>query len=95
MQQSRGSCQMFQLKYLENCFNNNIKLVGLVTLDEMKAKQEDVIKKREKQLAKKDAESRFIEKQKEDRKRKEKLKVCISRSVTFVFEKSITLILNL
>lgn len=49
--------------------------IGLVTLDEMKAKQEDVIKKREKQLAKKDAESRFIEKQKEDRKRKEKLKI--------------------
>ncbi|XP_063427902.1 protein FAM50A-B-like [Mytilus trossulus] len=49
--------------------------IGLVTLDEMKAKQEDIVKKREKQLAKKNAEAQLIEKQKEDRKKKEKLKI--------------------
>jgi hypothetical protein len=48
---------------------------GLVTLDEMKAKQETLIKQREKQLAKKNAEARLIEKEKEDKKRKEKMKV--------------------
>lgn len=47
---------------------------GLVTLTEMKAKQEDVVKAREKQLAKKDAEARLIEKQKKDKKRSEKMK---------------------
>lgn len=40
----------------------------------MKAKQEDVVKAREKQLAKKDAEARLIEKQKKDKKRSEKMK---------------------
>lgn len=49
--------------------------IGLVTLDEMKAKQEDIVKKREKQLAKKNAETQLIEKQKEDRKKKEKMKI--------------------
>lgn len=49
--------------------------IGLVTLDEMKAKQEDIVKKREKQLAKKNAEAQLIEKQKEDRKKKEKMKI--------------------
>ena len=49
---------------------------GLVTLTEMKAKQEDVVKLREKQLAKKDAESRLKEKIKADKKKKEKMKVC-------------------
>ena len=42
----------------------------------MKAKQEDVVKLREKQLAKKDAESRLKEKIKADKKKKEKMKVC-------------------
>jgi hypothetical protein len=41
----------------------------------MKAKQEDIIKKREKQLAKKNAEAQLIEKQRQDRKKKEKMKV--------------------
>ena len=41
----------------------------------MKQKQEDAVKKREKQLAKKNAEARLIEKRKEERKRKEQLKV--------------------
>ena len=41
----------------------------------MKAKQETLIKQREKQLAKKNAEARLIEKEKEDKKRKEKMKV--------------------
>lgn len=49
--------------------------IGLVTLDEMKAKQETLIKQREKQLAKKNAEARLIEKEKEDKKRKEKMKI--------------------
>lgn len=49
--------------------------IGLVTLDEMKAKQEAIIKKREKQLAKKNTEARLIEKEKEDRKKKEKMKI--------------------
>ena len=47
----------------------------MVTLTEMKAKQEDVVKLREKQLAKKDAESRLKEKIKADKKKKEKMKV--------------------
>ena len=50
-------------------------LVGLVTLTEMKAKQEDVVKLREKQLAKKNAESRLKEQIKADKKRKDKMKV--------------------
>ncbi len=50
-------------------------LLGLVTLDEMRAKQESVVKEREKQLAKKNAEARVIEQQKEDKKRKEQRKV--------------------
>ena len=41
----------------------------------MKAKQEDVVKLREKQLAKKDAESRLREKIKADKKKKDKMKV--------------------
>lgn len=49
---------------------------GLVTLDEMKAKQEDVVKQREKQLAKKDAEARQYAKQQEEKRRYEKMKVC-------------------
>lgn len=57
------------------CKKYAINFVGLVTLDEMKAKQEDIVKKREKQLAKKNAEAQLIEKQKEDRKKKEKMKV--------------------
>ena len=54
---------------------------GLVTLTEMKAKQEDVVKLREKQLAKKDAESRLKEQIKADKKRKEKMKVGILLSL--------------
>ncbi|XP_078315481.1 protein FAM50A-A-like [Crassostrea virginica] len=49
--------------------------IGLVTLDEMKAKQEDVIKKRQLQLAKKNAEARLIEKEKERKKKKEQQKI--------------------
>lgn len=49
--------------------------IGLVTLDEMKAKQEDVIKKRQLQLAKKDAQARLIEKEKERKKKKEQQKI--------------------
>lgn len=49
--------------------------IGLVTLNEMKAKQEDVIKAREKQLAKKDAEARLIEKQKLEKIQKDKMKI--------------------
>lgn len=49
--------------------------IGLVTLDEMKAKQEDVIKKRQLQLAKKDAKARLIEKEKERKKKKEQQKI--------------------
>lgn len=41
----------------------------------MKAKQEDVIKKRQLQLAKKDAQARLIEKEKERKKKKEQQKV--------------------
>ncbi|GAB1598050.1 protein FAM50A-like [Argonauta hians] len=48
--------------------------IGLVTLDEMKAKQEDVVKQREKQLAKKDAEARQYAKQQEEKRRYEKMK---------------------
>lgn len=43
----------------------------------MKAKQEDVIKKRQLQLAKKDAQARLIEKEKERKKKKEQQKVNI------------------
>ena len=42
----------------------------------MRAKQESVIKERERQLAKKNAEARLMEQQKEDKKRKEQRKVC-------------------
>lgn len=59
--------------------------VGLVTLDEMKAKQEAIIKKREKQLAKKNTEARLIEKEKEDRKKKEKMKVIFSYLAYLMF----------
>jgi len=41
----------------------------------MKAKQEDVIKAREKQLAKKDAEAKLIEKRRLEKKKSEKMKV--------------------
>lgn len=41
----------------------------------MKAKQEDVVKQRERQLAKKDAEARLYAKQQEEKRRKEKMKV--------------------
>ncbi|KAL3873278.1 hypothetical protein ACJMK2_036414 [Sinanodonta woodiana] len=57
--------------------------IGLVTLNEMKAKQEDVIKAREKQLAKKDAEARFIEKQKEDKKQSDRMKIA---NLTFTLD---------
>lgn len=43
----------------------------------MKAKQEDVIKKRQLQLAKKDPQARLIEKEKERKKKKEQQKVNI------------------
>ncbi|KAL4237782.1 Protein fam50a [Mactra antiquata] len=49
--------------------------IGLVTLTEMKAKQEVLVKEREKQLAKKNAEARLMEKQKRDKKQKEKMKI--------------------
>lgn len=57
--------------------------IGLVTLTEMKAKQEDVVKMREKQLAKKDAQSRLLEKQKQDKKQREKMKIA---ALSFNFE---------
>ncbi|KAK3586838.1 hypothetical protein CHS0354_034876 [Potamilus streckersoni] len=57
--------------------------IGLVTLNEMKAKQEDVIKAREKQLAKKDAEARLIEKQKEDKKQSDRMKIA---NLTFTLD---------
>ncbi|CAH1790905.1 unnamed protein product [Owenia fusiformis] len=46
--------------------------IGLVTLDEMKAKQEDVIREREKQLAIDNAEARLKTKQEKEKKRKDK-----------------------
>jgi len=49
--------------------------VGLVTLDEMKAKQENVIKEREKQVAKKIEEAQLVIKAKEDKKLKDKKKI--------------------
>ncbi|KAH9519661.1 hypothetical protein Btru_003266 [Bulinus truncatus] len=49
--------------------------IGLVTLNEMKARQENVIKEREQQLAKKNAEARLIEKAKEDKKKKDQQKI--------------------
>ncbi|CAG5134859.1 unnamed protein product [Candidula unifasciata] len=49
--------------------------IGLVTLTEMKARQENVIIERERQLAKKNAEARQIEKAKEDKKKKEQRKI--------------------
>lgn len=57
------------------CFCYCLNYSGLVTLDQMKAKQEDVIRKREAQLAKKDAQARLVEEQNKERKRKEKMKV--------------------
>ncbi|PVD25693.1 hypothetical protein C0Q70_13353 [Pomacea canaliculata] len=49
--------------------------IGLVTLDEMKAKQEHVVKEREKQLAHKKAEGKSKEKQQEDKKKKDQKKI--------------------
>ncbi|XP_059160278.1 protein FAM50A-A-like isoform X2 [Physella acuta] len=49
--------------------------IGLVTLTEMKARQENVIKERERQLAKKNAEARLIAKAKEDKKKKDQRKI--------------------
>ncbi|CAL1533731.1 unnamed protein product [Lymnaea stagnalis] len=49
--------------------------IGLVTLTEMKARQENVIKERERQLAKKNAEARLIEKAKADKKKKDQRKI--------------------
>lgn len=46
-------------------------VTGLVTLDQMRERQELVVKEREKQLAKKNAEARLIEKAKAERKKKE------------------------
>lgn len=51
--------------------------IGLVTLDEMRAKQEDVIKKREKQLAKKHSEAQLLDQQKKERKKKEERKMAM------------------
>lgn len=48
----------------------------------MKAKQEDVIKKRQSQLAKKDAEARLIEKERQRKKKKEQQKVGSQRKIT-------------
>lgn len=45
---------------------------GLVTLDEMKAKQEDVIKEREKQLAMKEKAQRLEIEKKEEKKKKKR-----------------------
>ncbi|XP_005094663.1 protein FAM50 homolog [Aplysia californica] len=49
--------------------------IGLVTLDEMKARQENVIKERERQLANKHAEARLIELAKEDKKKRDQRKI--------------------
>lgn len=49
--------------------------IGLVTLDEMKAKQEIVVKEREKQLAHKKSSARSAEKLQEDKKKKEQKKL--------------------
>ena len=49
----------------------------------MKAKQEDVVKQRERQLAKKDAEAQLYAKQQEEKRRKEKMKVIILWNVAF------------
>ncbi|XP_013415166.1 protein FAM50A-like [Lingula anatina] len=46
--------------------------VGLVTLDEMKAKQEDVIKEREKQLALKERASKLDKEREKEKKKREK-----------------------
>lgn len=54
---------------------NTFLPTGLVTLDEMKAKQEHVVKEREKQLAHKKAEGKSKEKQQEDKKKKDQKKV--------------------
>ena len=69
---------MNDLVDIRSCHSHNLNFFsGLVTLDEMKAKQEDVIKKRQLQLAKKNAEARLIEKEKERKKKKEQQKVWI------------------
>lgn len=49
--------------------------IGLVTLDEMKAKQEKVVKEREKQLAHKKSSARSAEKLQEDKKKKDQKKI--------------------
>lgn len=51
----------------------------------MRAKQEDVVRRREAQLAKKDTEARLMEKRKQEKKKKEKMKVFISLFIQFVF----------
>ncbi|GFO04131.1 fam50-like protein [Plakobranchus ocellatus] len=57
--------------------------IGLVTLNEMKERQENVVKERERQLAKKHAEARLMEKAKEDKKRKDQKKITM---LSFDFE---------
>ncbi|KAL5007924.1 hypothetical protein ScPMuIL_013505 [Solemya velum] len=59
------------------------KTIGLVTLDEMRAKQEDVVRRREAQLAKKDTEARLMEKRKQEKKKKEKMKIA---ALSFAFD---------
>uniref|UniRef100_A0A0B7A2S4 FAM50A/XAP5 C-terminal domain-containing protein n=1 Tax=Arion vulgaris TaxID=1028688 RepID=A0A0B7A2S4_9EUPU len=49
--------------------------IGLVTLTEMKARQENVVMERERQLAKKNAEARLMEKAKKDKKIKDQRKI--------------------
>ena len=60
-----------------NLIPENLSLSGLVTLTEMKERQENVVKERERQLAKKHLEARLMEKAKEDKKKKDQKKVCI------------------
>lgn len=48
---------------------------GLVTLTEMRARQEDVVMKWEKQLAKKNAEAKLVETESEEKKKEDQKKV--------------------
>lgn len=57
--------------------------IGLVTLDQMKAKQEIVVKEREKQLAHKKSDQNNADKNLEDKKRKEQKKI---NMLSFEFE---------
>ena len=59
------------------CLRHSVNVLGLVTLNEMKAKQEIVVKEREKHLAHKQSEVMSAERQQEERKNKEQRKVSL------------------